>query len=87
MMYEYLLLEQDSELFQSSFTLAQSENAFAFHVPRSAFCPSRQFIDRKNMEASMKLTRPTLLHINYSSLRRISEIFGRANFTPMRTYL
>ena len=44
----------------SSFSVPQSrwlwvKTRLASSVPRGAFCPSRQFIDRKDMEASMSL--------------------------------
>ena len=39
------------------------------------------------MEASIELARAMYIQIGNSSLRRISQIVGRGNRTPMRTYL
>ena len=39
------------------------------------------------MVASIELSRAMYIQIGKSSLRRISQIVGRGNFTSMRTYL
>ena len=39
------------------------------------------------MEASIELARAMYIQIGNSSLRRISQVVGRGNRTPMRTYL
>ena len=39
------------------------------------------------MAASIELARAMYIQIGNSSLRRINQIVGRGNCTPMRTYL